>query len=62
MPDKLIAFYKAKRAFLRAKLSINHLLEKKYAKNKEKWVSRSNRYLQLCESYCGRFQHKMLAQ
>lgn len=62
VPDKLIAFYKAKRAFLRAKLSISHLLEKKYARNREKWITRCDRYLQLCESYCDKFQHKMLGK
>jgi aminoglycoside phosphotransferase family enzyme len=62
MPDKLIAFYKAKRAFLRAKLSISHLLERKYARNKEKWITSCDRYLQLCESYCDKFQHRMLSQ
>lgn len=61
MPDKLVAFYKAKRAFLRARLSIHHLLEKRYLGNKEKWINRCTRYLQLCEDYCCKFQHKMLS-
>lgn len=45
IPDILIRFYKAKRAFLRAKLSIQHLLEPKYFDNAKKWRARCNTYL-----------------
>lgn len=45
IPDILIRFYKAKRAFLRAKLSIQHLLEPKYIDSAKTWRTRCNTYL-----------------
>jgi aminoglycoside phosphotransferase family enzyme len=52
IPDMLVNFYKAKRAFLRAKLSINHLLEEKYLTEEEKWKSRGEAYLKAANDYC----------
>ena len=45
IPEILIQFYKAKRAFLRARLSINHLLDKKYMRDARKWKNRCEGYL-----------------
>ena len=52
IPDILISFYKAKRAFLRAKLSVHHVLEKKYRINEQKWKNRCNAYLRVADFYC----------
>jgi uncharacterized protein len=52
IPDTLIQFYKAKRAFLRAKLSISHLLEEKYMAEETKWKSRCEAYLKAADAYC----------
>ena len=52
VPDMLIYFYKAKRALLRAKLSIHHLLEKKYLTNEQKWRGRCEGYVQAADAYC----------
>jgi aminoglycoside phosphotransferase family enzyme len=52
IPDMLIQFYKAKRAFLRAKLSISHLLEEKYLAEETKWRSRCEAYLKAADAYC----------
>jgi uncharacterized protein len=52
IPDVLIFFYKAKKALLRARLTIRHLLEKKYLKDENKWRNRSAAYLQMAYSYC----------
>lgn len=52
IPEQLILFYKAKRAFLRARLSINHLLEEKYLKEKQKWLDQCDSYLKAAEAYC----------
>ncbi len=52
IPEMVINFYKAKRAFLRAKLSINHLLEEKYRSNSEKWTQRCETYLRMADVYC----------
>lgn len=54
IPDVVIYFYKAKRAFLRAKLSIQHLNEKKYQQEEQKWVDRCIAYLQAADAYCER--------
>jgi len=53
IPEMLICFYKAKRALLRAKLSIHHLLEKKYLMDEQKWKSRCEAYLKAAAMYCG---------
>jgi len=58
IPDMLIQFYKAKRAFLRAKLSISHLLEEKYVAEETKWRSRCEIYLKAAETYCGHLPKK----
>ena len=52
IPDMVIHFYEAKRAFLRAKLSVQHLLEKKYADNPKKWTARCNAYLDATVRHC----------
>lgn len=52
IPDMLIQFYKAKRAFLRAKLSISHLLEEKYVAEETKWRCRCEAYLRAADAYC----------
>lgn len=49
--DNLIFFYKAKRAFLRANLSIHHLQETQYWKDKDKWIDRANNYLRIAKNY-----------
>jgi aminoglycoside phosphotransferase family enzyme len=59
LPDPLILFYKAARAFLRAKLSIHHLLEKQYHKDKQKWRSRCENYLQVSDHYCKQMNGKL---
>ncbi|WP_276370793.1 hypothetical protein [Chryseolinea sp. H1M3-3] len=58
IPKELINFYKAKRAFLRAKLSIHHLLEKRYQTEKQKWINRCNNYLAAARVYCDRLPKK----
>ena len=50
--DILVFFYKAKRAFLRAKLSISHLLEKKYQRDEQKWTNRCHDYLRVADLCC----------
>jgi aminoglycoside phosphotransferase family enzyme len=50
--DTLVFFYKAKRAFLRAKLSISHLLEKKYQPDEQKWTNRCHDYLRVADLCC----------
>jgi aminoglycoside phosphotransferase family enzyme len=52
IPDVLISFYKAKRAFLRAKLTIYHLLEERYRSDEQKWKSRCLDYLLSANAYC----------
>lgn len=52
IPVVLICFYKAKRALLRAKLSVHHLLEKQYIVEIDKWKNRCEEYLQIANSYC----------
>lgn len=52
IPDTLIHFYKAKRAFLRARLSINHLLESKYLLDSSKWTGKCNAYLHMAAACC----------
>lgn len=52
IPGELIHFYKAKRAFLRARLSIEHLREKKYAASPKKWTDRCDMYLRAASSHC----------
>lgn len=49
--DNLIFFYKAKRAYLRANLSIHHLQETQYWEDKDKWIDRANNYLRIAKSY-----------
>ena len=53
-PEDIVFFYKSKRAFLRARLSIFHLLEKKYQVNGQKWENRSNAYLEAARIYAGK--------
>jgi aminoglycoside phosphotransferase family enzyme len=52
IPDMLIQFYKAKRALLRAKLSISHLSEEKYLTEETKWRGRCEAYLKAADAYC----------
>ncbi|ELR71613.1 hypothetical protein C900_02421 [Fulvivirga imtechensis AK7] len=52
VPEELITFYKAKRAFLRAWLAIHHLLEKKYKKEEPKWRNICETYLQMAVDCC----------
>lgn len=52
IPDTLLAFYKAKRAFLRAKLSISHLLEDRYQAEAQKWRVKCGAYLRAAATYC----------
>lgn len=52
IPEMLITFYKAKRAFLRAWLSIHHLLEKKYMQEEHRWRNNCENYLQQAQNYC----------
>lgn len=59
IPDILISFYKAKRAFLRGKLSIHHLLEKRYRSDEQKWRSRCNNYLLAANAYCQQLQKSL---
>jgi aminoglycoside phosphotransferase family enzyme len=47
-PRPLIRFYKTFRAFLRAKISIWHLKDRD-VKDKDKWVSKTNQYLEAAE-------------
>ncbi len=54
IPQELIYFYKAKRAFLRAKLSIHHLLEQRYQLEGQTWINRCNNYLAAARVYCER--------
>lgn len=52
IPSDLISFYKAKRALLRARLSLNHLLDENYRTDQDKWRSRGNNYLSAARRYC----------
>ena len=54
IPGMLVSFYKAKRAFLRARLSINHLLDEQYLRDSDKWSARCEGYLRLAAGYCTR--------
>lgn len=54
VPEMLIEFYKAKRAFLRARLSITHLLEENYTSEEEKWRTRCESYLKAADTHCDR--------
>jgi uncharacterized protein len=56
IPDQLICFYKAKRALLRARLSLAHMLEPQYQEQAVKWRDRCERYLAASEQYCQRFE------
>ncbi len=47
----LISFYKAEKAFLRAWLSIHHLLENRYRAEAQKWRRRCGIYLEMAEKY-----------
>ena len=47
-PRPLVSFYKTFRAFLRAKISIWHLKDRE-VNDSDKWVSRTNRYVELAE-------------
>lgn len=51
-PPALIGFYKAQRAFLRARLSILHLRDHE-VRNMEVWRPRALQYLTLAETYAG---------
>ena len=58
IPDMLIYFYKAKRAFLRAKLSIDHLYEEKYMADEKKWRGRCEAYLKASGAWCRHLREK----
>jgi aminoglycoside phosphotransferase family enzyme len=58
IPEMLIDFYKAKRAFLRAKLSISHLLEPNYQAEESKWRGRCESYLKAAVTFCEHLQEK----
>ncbi|HEX8039261.1 MAG TPA: hypothetical protein VF490_08915 [Chryseosolibacter sp.] len=49
IPEMLVNFYRARRALLRAKLSICHLLEEKYRANSPKWIERCESYLHVAD-------------
>jgi len=51
IPKELIAFYKSYRALLRARLSIQHLLEPQYQRD-GKWKKQCEKYLEYAVSYC----------
>ncbi|OGA53604.1 MAG: hypothetical protein A3F74_02200 [Betaproteobacteria bacterium RIFCSPLOWO2_12_FULL_62_58] len=50
VPDKLIWFYKAFRACLRARIAIWHIADHE-VRDTDKWCRRANDYLELAESY-----------
>jgi aminoglycoside phosphotransferase family enzyme len=50
IPDMLIFFYKAKKAFLRTYLVARHITEPGY-KDDPRWLNRANAYLQLAKKY-----------
>ena len=58
-PRPLVRFYKTFRAFLRAKISIWHLKDRE-VKDSDKWVSKTNRYLEAAERlvHQGRESHE----
>jgi aminoglycoside phosphotransferase family enzyme len=58
IPDTMISFYRAKRAFLRARLCIHHLLEKNYRIDRKKWRGRCEAYLSAAKTYCGQLPEK----
>lgn len=62
IPEVLIFFYKAKRAFLRTYLVIRHIKESQY-KDDPKWFNTANIYLTLSEKYSKQLEakHKVLA-
>lgn len=51
IPDNLIVFYKSKRALLRARLVIRHLLDPAYNISKSKWVNKCHQYLDAALKY-----------
>ena len=55
IPQSLVAFYKIKKACLRAYLVARHKEEDRY-KDDPKWLAKANAYLKLAESY-----HQQLA-
>lgn len=54
LPEELIAFYKAFRACLRAKIAIWHIADHEVT-DTEKWRARANDYLGLADSYVTRW-------
>lgn len=50
IPDALIFFYKAKKAFLRTYLVARHIMEPGY-KNEPKWLKKANMYLKIAKKY-----------
>lgn len=58
IPETLLYFYQSKRALLRARLSIRHLLDKSYRADPSKWVNRCNAYLFLADQYADRMVMK----
>jgi aminoglycoside phosphotransferase family enzyme len=54
-PTHLLAFFKAHRATLRAKIAALHLRDAEVAEP-EKWVERANEYLRLAEGYAARLE------
>jgi uncharacterized protein len=60
IPDCLVLFYKAKRALLRARLSIYHILEEEYSSNTIKWRNRCDNYLLSASNYCSKFKPGVL--
>lgn len=59
IPEVLILFFKAKRAFLRARLSIHHLLEEKYRGDEQRWRIKCDAYVKMAQYYCGLLTDKM---
>lgn len=57
IPDLLLFFYKAKKAFLRSYLTARHLTEADY-KGDPQWVRKANAYLQLSGRYINLIREK----
>ncbi|MFO8172917.1 MAG: hypothetical protein ACQET1_00955 [Gemmatimonadota bacterium] len=50
-PEELIAFYRGYRALLRAKISAWHLLDEGIEDQREKWIGRTGKYLELAGEF-----------
>jgi aminoglycoside phosphotransferase family enzyme len=57
IPDLLLFFYKAKKAFLRTYLTARHLTEAEY-KGDPKWIRKANAYLKLSGRYTNLIREK----